>query len=449
MHHLSIKQIILIIILLAVAIGAYFAYIMRNIEIPITPQNPPKTPLVSKLPVVYGTFSFLDRNFKFNLDEDWTAPTGTIAYPKDIGDVSFAFRKEGTTCIIAYASRPGRNIFDKYSQSSFSDRVVTADRTTLDTSWYVHKDDLPAGFDFADNQTLAGEVRLTRYPEWSPSDFGEQGYFLLFDEKGGKVDPVCSAAASAMLSTLEMTYPDATLDAKSAGYVYVGTRSGGQSSLRFISDEGPTVYKIIDISSELMPVPFVFNDKIYYTQADRLFEADVFTRNIEEIPVPVASGDVINDFLFYDGIVYYLAGRDCRGYKETCSSDLVYYDLAAKNSEVLASGAVSRTILGFDAIEKKLYMRYVEGDAGCFKKTDEVFDLGKKALSKGEQFTGCEGDPGVDQVRDQMSALEQRLGFDRDDSVIRVEERKLFEEGEPAWAIGSRSQVRFAGFVPI
>ncbi len=449
MHHLSVKQIFLIIIILAVVIGAYFAYDMRDSKFQTVVEIPIDTPVEVVVPTAHGTYTFLDRNFRFNLDEKWEAPTGTIAYPKDIGDVSFAFRKEGTTCILAYANEPEQNIFDNYSQSSFSDRVVTADKTHLDTSWYVHRDNLPAGFDFADNQTLAGEVRLTRYPEWSQSDFGEQGYFLLFDEKGGKVDPVCSTDASTMFSTLEMTYPDISLDVKSRGYVYVGTRGVGSPSIRFISDESSTIHKIIDITSELTPAPFVYGDKIYYTKAGDLFEVNVFSRNIEKIAVPVSSGAVINDFFMHNGIVYYLSGRDCRGYKETCSSDLVSYNFSTKSSTVHESGLISRTILGFDAGENKLYMRYVEGDGGCFKKTDEVFDFSKKVLSRSEPFAGCEGDPGIDKAVEEMKSMERRFGYDRNDSVIRIEEGKLFKEGGPAWAIGASTWVRFSGYVPI
>jgi hypothetical protein len=449
MHHLSIKQIFLIIVILTVVIGAYFAYDMRDSKFIAVTETPVDTPIDTTIPTPHGTFTFLDRNFKFNLDEAWTAPTGTIAYPKDIGDVSFAFRKNSTTCILAYANEPGQNIFDSYSQSSFSDRVVTVDKTHLDTSWYVHKDNLPAGFDFADNQTLAGEVRLTRYPEWSAGDFGEQGYFLLFDEKGGKVDPVCSTNASTMLSTLEMTYPDISLDVKSEGYVYVGTRSGGSPSIRFISDEGPTIYNIIDISADFPPAPFVYGDRIYYSKAGDLFEVNVFSRNIEKIPVPVSDGAVINDFTIYNGTVYYLAGRDCRGYKEICSSDLVSYNMSTKVSEVIAKDSISRTILGLDAVENKLYMRFVEGDGGCFKKTDEVFDLSKKTLSKSEPFVGCEGDPGINKVLEEMESMERKFGYDRNDSVIRLDEGKLFKEGGPQWAIGSSTWVRFSGFVPI
>ncbi len=138
-------------------------------------------------------------------------------------------------------------------------------------------------------------------------------------------------------------------------------------------------------NSKNISEPFLSGNKLFYMEGSdrnpvvRVF--DIFTSQLNTLPLSNESGESIHSFFVKKDIVYYLTGIYCKDYLAKCSDiKLKKYDLKTGADEVLARGITSRSITGFSADGDTLFLVSANGDGEHAWGTYSSFTFSTKSL---------------------------------------------------------------------
>lgn len=157
--------------------------------------------------------------------------------------------------------------------------------------------------------------------------------------------------------------------------------------LDFIDEKNnKKVFAYLDLYSSSNPQIQLFGNKIYYVDKNgNLSALNLLTKQIENINLPGIEKyqeKTINDFFIYNGIVYYLSGKNCNYYMAECDLDLRQYDLNLAENKLLSNHVSYPAVLGHDPLENKLYLKFTFGDAGGSIETIGEYDFENSKISK-------------------------------------------------------------------
>ena len=144
------------------------------------------------------------------------------------------------------------------------------------------------------------------------------------------------------------------------------------------------VLAYLDLYSNSAPQMQLAGNKIYFVGLrGQLSSIDLLSKQIEDINLPEVGlaqkaplpNNVVNDFFIYKNNLYYLFGENCNYYMAKCNLTLQQYDLASEQSKMLAKNIDSLSIVGYDPVLNKLYMRWAFGDAGFASQSITEYDF--------------------------------------------------------------------------
>ncbi len=322
-------------------------------------------------------------NVQFDLQAGWET-VQPASLPKEVGSVEFAFRKTGTSCILAYVKGYP---FGNYRQTSFADRVFGPGdphtREQYDSSWMLHISDLPEGFKFRweGKQSFPGEVRPVLVG-W----FGSTrvyGYFVLYDEQGSIVADECNTDFNTVLESMQAFYRSTQLSQQSKGVLY----RWADRTLYVSDDDTPRV--VADNSDGGQ----IYDNKIFYTGRSYVYSFDPFTGEYKTYDVLLNERERVLQIYIYGEYAYIVAGEEECEYLSECTERLMRLNLSTEDSEFLIN---ARGILGFDPGESALYLSDVWGDAGCWSEQVSRYRVDSMTLESVGAFSGCADEEGVD-----------------------------------------------------
>lgn len=353
--------------------------------------------------IVYAT-----GNIQFDKLTDWEiVATSSVSLPRDMSGLQFALQKRGTACVFAYVLLRDRSM---YKQTSFATRVFSGpeQKNQFDSSWYIHTDDIPDGFEFQweGKQPFAGEVRIIPQSfvgRWNYEDSAVSG-FVLYDSEGAVVADECDADVDRMLESLVEWYEPATLTSSSRGELYIKDQR-----LLFIGADN--VARIVYEPIGYMHTPVVHKNIIYTTEGAAINAFDPFTgASLLRAPA-LAVGEVINALYARDESFFLLAGAQCSEGGQDCPNRLLEYHIPTDRT-IFLGNAVANFILGFSETENALYITQSFGDAGCFDAQVSRYSVRGGTVETVGGYGGCEGDDGVAVSRAAYTALLAQIGND-------------------------------------
>ncbi len=151
----------------------------------------------------------------------------------------------------------------------------------------------------------------------------------------------------------------------------------------------------------------VHRGKIYFI--DRLGALNVFDPVTDEVNtlslgnlVLLDTGDgkientagipKINDFFVENKDIYFLYGNNCNNYLAKCNVELMKYNMDNFSLNSIISNIDARDIVGFDEMQNNIYLRWAEGDAGCFWSHTDIISIDQKSVIGKQEASACKGD---------------------------------------------------------
>lgn len=373
-------------------------------ESSLTPTLPEKSP--SSVSPEY--FDFKLANFQIQKLVGWDiVPPESVRLPKGLDGTQFAFRKQGTSCILAYLF--STKFYPDYKQTLVGDRIFTVDNEQLDFWWYTHKDYLPEGYfiGFKTGEHRPHEVEMQDYPiftgGWRP-DTTE--LLVLFNEDGKVVDDECSKEAATMFASIHERYDTIPLSNNSQGTLFFGDDVNRKFHLFLVPSGDQITHSVTDFDIDSDPQPSVYRNVVYFTAKGKLKILDPFTQTITNVSnITQAENEVVNEFYVHNDDLYYLLGKSCNEYRFKCDNKLYKYNFLTHANKLLAEHSISRTIIGYDAQRNILSMMYADGDAGCYWASLEEYGFQTNSLVSKGSYSSCDGDPDFKDKMKQYDAI--------------------------------------------
>ena len=362
-------------------IGVTSIFVLGGILIFLLLQKPPR---VTELPNTNSpqVSAVLPRNFALTLLPGWLEVGMDTSLPQGFYDVKLAYKKEGTSCVLAYAETSPEGFRAQYQQTMPGERVMVG-KSQIDTWWWGPRL-ASADLSFDSRAPRAGEVRVGNAMLVPAAK--ETAVFILYTTDGSAVPPVCDSETTDILKTLTASFSDVAVDSNSDGFIYtLSDRIAGGSRLVY-QEMGTTEKKQVTMFSEYAPFLTVHNDRLYYQHKGSIFLYDVLVNQVTPLPgVATSTTAVVNDFYIKNDRLWYLMGKDgCNRYKTTCP--LAVYEISAKGGtpKLLTENVTlqSGSILGFDATRNILYMLSSFGDAGYYSYIVYAYNYSNGTLQK-------------------------------------------------------------------
>ncbi|HRH26176.1 MAG TPA: hypothetical protein PLF31_01750 [Candidatus Paceibacterota bacterium] len=374
--------------------------------------SPEKTPFIQKPTETKSQFveptdstpEFFEGNFTYSLQPvlGWERiDVSTVQLPQAVTKAYFGFRRSDGVCSIIYAGVDMDMFQSEYQQVSFGNRIVTTEHQ-FDPSWYAPKNSLPAGFAFSGEirRVLPGEILPAYYPLEVLTQSNNLHHFVLFNESGNSIgDSMCADTFYEFIQSVVTSYTQATLTPESDGLVYFGIkpRLSGNREMHIMFTESGQVFpkEIMPTALGFDPSPAVYRGKLYVADKYTLSEVDLLKKTTTSIPnLNIKEGEVINDFYFHDGSLFALVGKSCTEYRSNCSNRLIEKKLDSTTPVItLATDLSARDIVGYDTEARKLYMVYVDGDAGVVWGEEYAYSVNAGVIEKGRNLNADPGFP--------------------------------------------------------
>jgi hypothetical protein len=396
-----VMAILAIILLLVITAGVVSVWVR------LSPSKAPivEKPIETKSKFVEPTDStpeFFEGNFTYSLQPvmGWERiSSASTSLPEGISEAYFGFRRGDKACSIVYGRINGSEFYDTYKQISFGERIVTTEHQ-FDPSWYAPSSSLPAGFVFAGRTrtVLPGEVLPAQYDVERINKPGVEiaanDGFILFNEDGKAVsDPSCANSFYDLIQSTVITYHQVSLTSESDGLLYVGMkpRMNGNIEAHVMfatsSDAFPKELLPIELSPDQMPTGY--RGKLYIADKNTVSEVDFLQKKVTPIAgLNIPATEVVNDFYFYNGSLFALVGPSCTDYRGLCDNRLIEKKLGDASPVVeLGKHIRARDFVGFDAQSRKLYMVYVDGDAGFIGGKEYVYGVDSGVVEEGRNIS--------------------------------------------------------------
>lgn len=393
----NIRLVVLLLIL--VALGCCWYFLVGRKEkftaVDSSKKNITQLNQVSTVTKTDSKYFFGKGNFELTVPKGWRLSDNEVL-PKGLTGQLFSLENSNTGCIFAYI-KSNDKVLNEYSQTSFADRVFSSEQQ-FDSSWYVRAEELPPDFEFnftGGRLYLPREIRIIQYRIIKTED-NDRYAFVLFMQNGKSVPDSCNQDASNILTSVKSRFDLASLPADFNGELHifnfftVDQKASGVKIILSRSAPGDVLKEAERLEMDNYPYASFYDGKLYFTHKGRLKKYDLFSRALSIVPgIDYAGGEIVNEFYFVDGKMFYLFGRDCREYLSKCGSRLMEYDFVSQKSSLLVDKVISRNITGYDHDGHKLYLYYADGDAGCFWAQTEIYDFNTKEITSGEKFSGC------------------------------------------------------------
>lgn len=347
-------------------------------------------------------------NFTFKMPFGWMeVATTSVPAPEGALENLAAFRKASAGCLLSYTRMPAiRNINESaYRQTSvaypaegapYADDVDGQQINPI--WWWAPVRYLPPDFnltvpEFHVRKPFPHEVQIAEYPEFAfRSSTTTYGAFFLSDAGGGTLNESCASDLIALLESAAEKFQATTIDASSAGKLFMIMKYGTEGILFFVPANG-IPYEVSRFPMRNNAYSIVAHgNALFFAEAGDIRSIDPFSGTLYQ--VTLSADKTVNAFYFYEDRLFYLAGNaDCNEYRGACSNELFEYDPVQKVSVSLAKELSSRYFMGYDAAENALYVAYGDGDAGCSSGSVERYDFRAARVEKVLKYGACAGEP--------------------------------------------------------
>lgn len=366
-------------------------------------------------------------NFSLTPLPGWSVADRDTILPKGFSDVKLAYKKEGTSCVLAYAETVSEVFRNQYQQTMPGERVMVG-KSQIDTWWWGPRL-VSADPSFDSRAPRTGEVRVGNGHIVPAAK--ETAVFVLYTTDESAVPPVCDSESTHILKTLVTSFGDVTVDSSSDGFVYtISDHVVGGSRLVY-QEIGAIEKKQLTMFDEYVPFLTVHNDRLYYQHNGSILLYDMLADLFTPLPgVATSTSMVVNDFYIKNDRLWYLLGKEgCNRYKTTCP--LALYEIPAKGgTPKLLTDTItlqSGSIIGFDSTRTILYVLSSFGDAGYYSYVVYAYNYADGTVQKVLEDEGSGGEPpGQHAVADaQLAAIKAAITPAVVGSYVRLQDGRL------------------------
>lgn len=373
-------------------------------------------------------------NIRFYLPKGWSeVEFKTLSYTNRLEDIRFAFKKDNSGCVIAYAPAFSEEEWQSITQVSFGNRVFSKD-WQFDSNWYVFKDSASteSGVSFSDykRQPLKEDFRFSQLDRR-----GQVGFFLFTDNRT-PVPEECSIDMNGLLTSVTRYYTPITLNEFSDGLLWVRNEwhdiqrgakdtDTGALYLLFTPHGENKNYEVLQLDA-WADVFLVLENKLYSINNQQNAEGSIRSAIMFADPFTGETGTIdgtilVNRYLLslypLNGEIYYLASTKdsvyCLDSLRGCYTDLYKVHPLSGVPQLLANDVLGRTILGYNKSENTLYLQDGYGDAGCFSSRFSRYVIGGGEEFIGE-FGGCFDEEGYNDTQHAIDEIYKRAGYSTD-----------------------------------
>lgn len=375
-------------------------------------------------------FLYAPANIQFDIAEGWVLATNTVALPKNIEGLRFAFVKSGTPCVFAYV-RMTNGAREAYVQTSFAERIFSGPNNAnqFDSSWYIRKADTPPGFAFDWNarQPFRNEVRIMPPGYMGRWEYGDHfRAFLLYDSDGSIVPDACNGDVNAMLATMVEYYPTGNIESTTTGSIYI---KGSKVLLLGDDDIARLVHQFPGGSSDFS----VAGNRIYYRSGNTLHYYEVNLQVDAVNNVPPLGIDANRSYAISGTSIYSISDGSCAP-DVPCRQKLYSMDIPSGISSFLGD-VTANSIMGYSTKDQAVYVEWARGDAGCSGSAVSRYSIVRGTVEEVGNFGGCNGDPGFEESMAEYRALRTRIdGGDASFTHVDIRGGMLFAPDTNAFA---------------
>lgn len=355
----------------------------------------------------YNIYKSKSENFTIYYPTLWERELEPSGY-RYVTSPEVSFKRKGASCVLSYG------LVDKKKLLSF-DKASTSE---VDSSPWIPGNDsskhkklseviFPFDRELTEEEKAAGytNIKLIAVPHF-PYSFSSLGFVM----RSGDKQPLLAACVKEfqdIMNSRSITYTPVKLSDESTGRLSLQFRSSfSQSSNPRIPNkitlllEDSATGQENSILSGLFPDdsqvhnPFLTGGKLFYMYGPitnpEIKSANIFTGEMETIPLEYDTENPIHSFFIKEDILYYLSGKFCNEYMGICQNmSLKKYDLTSGTVETLTNKSSSRDIKGFDASGESLILELFDGDGPCYWGTLESYSFSDKSLKDYRSYSKC------------------------------------------------------------
>lgn len=353
----------------------------------------------------YNTYTDNAGKFTVYYPTLWDKESSTSNYPY-VDKPEVVLKRQGTSCVLTYGLVDKERLQSVENSSTTKENYGSSRGVVEDSHRLSTKITIPFGRDLTDEEKAAGytDTKLIAIPNF-PYPSSQFGFVLTSGDKQPLME-ACVDELDKIIESKSLNYPSVTLSDKSTGFLLLqgfsssfekSTETPQKPTLLFedssTGEEG-IVYGPFS-NEEVISNIFLSGGKLYYMEPSIVtysFEessgknqviksVDIFTGEIETIPLPYDDEKPIHSFFVKDDMLYYLFGEFCFDYVLQCKNlSLVQYNLVSGVSEVLTDKSDSVFIRGFSADGDSLILSYASGDGGTIWGSYEAYTFSTNTL---------------------------------------------------------------------
>lgn len=337
----------------------------------------------------FWTYEYQPLHMRVTIGEEWEQISNeSVEFPQGITGARFAFRKEGTSCVLAYATAPedalrnyaditdemetAGNITDRrildhiYNRKLSTAHSITAhaptDRLAMLNAQYGSGDSKPA-LTFHDGGIIFASSHFTAFMESSR----QAPIFVLFDDgTGAPWDGHCLSDTVKVIEHVDWLYDPITLTPQSEGALYITSEviDGEEvDQVRFVPSGTDTPYAVMGMTATSHPMPQIVDGTLYVVVGGDLHVIDPFTKTTSNaLDIDFPEHERVHAFLIISNKILYLAGENCLNYLAKCNLILREYDRTTKRSTQLTEKLPYRELIGYDSVAEEILLTWRDRD---------------------------------------------------------------------------------------
>lgn len=386
--YLLLSSLIIFRFLFLLILFAYFTYLPFIDKI----SNP--LPNDTQSPEEIRKYTDDEELFSFTLPEGWEKTEDGTTYDF-ISEKKVAFESSTYGCKIVYGIINKDLLLAKpYSFDIPYEKTVLS----LSVIFVPTKEEA----EYSDLSSLAGiaiindinTIAVPNFPYLS-SKYG----LVVLTENDTSLRHECVDEFDQILSEREVKYEKVTLSNKSNGLLYLEYNDDSSLQFLFLDNDNLREQAITDnlYSKELMNYTSSFyaqlvNSDIYFlhesVEDSIINKFDISTGKITKIDLIYEKEKPVHSFFVQENTLFYVSGIYCRYYGwEDCNLDLYSFDLLTKETQLLATGLVSRDILGVDSTKENLILESFDGEAAGTWGIKEQYNFESKQVTTLSEYS--------------------------------------------------------------
>lgn len=359
-------------------------------------------------------------NFSLTRNPEWTlvSQVEQNEFPPSLKDENIIFGLKKGQCELVFIAPEGHQFIENSLQYLGTPSLIPPlpAGTRFSAGYAMKISQLPPHFVYDRNieQHLPGELFLINVSDHNVIRRPTVGdpTFVLYNTSGDLVDKDCATEATSIVTSINSYYENAKLDTNSYGALYL--KNG---NLLFIDQTGVprdmnksflTPYMQGGVELRYVPVPLVYDNKIFYPAGNVYNAFDPFTRQETSYTIPSVTS------VLPAGDSLYLVGSP-----QNLSESPTYtlYRLLLSTGLVTSLGEIHTGFFaGYSEKLNGLYFVDGTGSMGCFSSTYEQFDIDSKQNTRLGTFSACNGDADYVKIKAQVQEIESN--FDKQYSLV-------------------------------